>query len=132
MDVDQKKAMKCPRLKRMKGACVPTALWYLSGGDEGEVIRVCKAFGFREGTGEEAGMDDEDWIAAARHFGIRVRRVACEDMRLDKFVNNHREGLFVVHTWDHMLVVENGKVIDPREGPGLRRFVRAVWRVGRA
>lgn len=121
--------MKCHRLKRMKGACVPTALWYLSEGQEDEVIRVCKAFGFVEGTGDEAGMADEDWVAAAKHFGINVRKMRCEEMRLDKFVNNHRKGLFVVHTWDHMFVVENGKVIDPRRGPGLRRFVRDVWRV---
>lgn len=116
------------KLKKIKGACAPTALWYCCQKDEDTVLRVCQAYGFKEAE----GMFDSDWQQAAQQLGITMRAVSLDPMRLGKFVKEYPDGLYLMSTRDHLFIVDNGVVFDPRyeKAPGLNRKVLAAWRVG--
>lgn len=117
------------KLSKISGACVLAALWYIVGIDEEAVLRVCTAHGFKPGK----GMFDEDWKRAANQLGIKMRGIAMKQCTLKKFVKNHPEELYIVGTFDHLFVVDNGIIVDPRcaTPPGLKRIIKQVWRVDR-
>lgn len=115
------------KLKKLGGACAPLALWYVSGKEEDAVLRICQAYGFKE----TEGMDDSDWKKAAAQLGIRMRAIPFEECTLKKFLREFKAGLYLVCTWDHIFVVDNGILIDPRnlKPPGLSRMIKQAWRI---
>ncbi len=115
------------KLKNIPGSCAVVALLYCSGLDEDTVIRVCSLHGFERGE----GMDDKSWKEASKDLGISIRRVSMRKCRLSTFLNNHPKGLYIVGTFDHLFVVDNGIIIDPRHPtpPWLRRVITDAWRV---
>ena len=115
------------RLKKIDGSCAVVALLYCSGMDEETVIRVCQFHGFEAGK----GMTDDEWHAAARDLKIKFRLVAMKPCTLGQFIKNHPKGLYLIGTHDHLFVVDNGIIVDPRNTnpPGLKRSVKQSWRV---
>ncbi len=116
------------KLRKIEGSCACLALHHVSGIDEDTVLRVCTLHGFTP----EDGMEDLDWQEAAKDLGLRLRMVPMKDVRLSKFVKAHGAGLFLVGTFDHLFVLDNGLIVDPREKdmgryPGLGRIVKRAW-----
>jgi hypothetical protein len=79
-------------------------------------------------------MDDADWLEAADDLGIKTRAVSISPLRLRRFIHDNTTGLFLIGTFDHLFVLDNGLIVDPREKmrgryPGLGRIVKQVWRV---
>ena len=107
--------------------CAPTAIWYVSGKTEEEVLRVCIENGFTD----ELGMTDPQWKRAARSLTIEFNRVAMKPVKLSDFIADHPTGLYLVRTYNHILVVDDGEVIDLRNvnAPGLNRKVIASYKV---
>lgn len=118
------------KVKTVKDACAVAAVWYCAGApDEETVFRISRAFcNFKED-----GMTDTEWQALAKHFGISVRKVPFEEMKLRKFKKEFKEGLYFVSTHDHLFVVDNGIIIDPRnkKPPGLDRIIKWAWKATR-
>lgn len=115
------------KLRKLKDSCAVVALCYVSKVPEDVAIRVCTLFGYH-GT----GMEDDQWQAAAKQLGIDMRLVPLEEsMRLHAFVRDHPNGLYLVWTVDHLLVVDNGKIIDPlhEPDPSTRRMVQGAMYV---
>lgn len=120
------------KIIKIENSCAILALHYVSGLPEDTVIRVCKSHDFDP----MFGMSDEDWIDAAKELGIVIRMVFSGSERLGKFFNNHKEGLFLIRTHDHLFVIDNGFIADPggkETGfyPGLGRLVKQAWKVTR-
>jgi hypothetical protein len=115
------------KLKKIDAACAVLALLYVSEKSEETVLRMCKLHGFKEG----AGMSDAEWGAAAKLLGVSARAIPLEACPLRKFIKDHKTGLFLVGTCDHLFVVDDGVIVDPRHPtpPGLRRTIRQAWRV---
>lgn len=115
------------KLKKIKDSCAVCALWYVAGIDEGTAIRICRAHGFKEGH----GMTDADWRKAAELMGIKMRGIALQALTLRQFLKNYPEGLYLMGTCDHLFVVDNGIIIDPKnkKPPGLKRMILQAWRV---
>lgn len=116
------------KLKKIKGACAVLALWYLCQKDENAVLRVCQAYGFREAQ----GMFDHEWQQAAWQLGISMREINIEPRKLGLFIKEYPDGLYLISTRDHLFVVDNGIVFDPRytKAPGLNRTIYYAWRIG--
>jgi len=116
------------KLKKIKAACAVLALWYISQRDEDAVLRICRAYGFKENE----GMYDEDWQKAAEQLGIKMRSVSLEPCRLSQFIKDYPNGLYLMSTRDHLFVVDNGIIFDPRnkKPPGVGRIIYWAWRVG--
>lgn len=116
------------KLKALDAACAVLALHYVSGVEENTALRVCTMSGFHPGE----GMSDEEWKEAAGLLGLAVRAVPLEPCRLKTFMTAHPTGLFLVSTFNHLFVLDNGLLIDPRaKTPGLGRVVRHAWRVSK-
>ncbi len=118
------------KLIKIDNSCAVLALHHVSGLDEETVLRVCKINDFTP----KNGMDDEDWINAAKDLGITVRSVFNGSERLSSFMAKKLDGLFLIGTFNHLFVVDNGLIVDPRakqwDGyPGLGRLVKQVWKV---
>ena len=118
------------KIIKLENSCAVVALHHVSGLDEETVLRVCKIHDFDV----KIGMDDEDWIAAAKDLGITIRSVFEGSVRFKTFMNQHKTGLFLIRTSDHLFVLDNGIIIDPCakewDGyPGLSRVVLQVWKV---
>lgn len=115
------------KLKKIRDSCAICALWYVAGIDEGTAIRICRANGFKEGK----GMSDTDWRKAADLMSIKMRGIALFPHTLKQFLNNFPKGLYLVGTRDHLFVVDNGIIIDPKnkKPPGLKRMILQAWRV---
>ena len=120
--------VKLKKLKAIAGACVVLAFCYASKQNEETVLRMCTLHGFEPGR----GMTDIEYLACAKQLGLKLRAVNPEPMELKKFIKEHNKGLHIVVTHDHMLVVDNGIIVDPREGGttgNVRRKVRNAWKV---
>lgn len=120
------------KIKKIKGSCAVVALHHVSGVDEETVLRVCKLHGFEVGE----GMEDDDWKEAADDLGISIRAIPFKNCRLRAFVKKYPLGLYLVGTFDHLFVLDNGIIVDPREKmrgkwPGLGRIVKQAWVVKR-
>lgn len=118
------------KLKKIENSCAVIALHHVSGVDEETVLRVCKTHDFHPSE----GMEDEDWMEAAKDLGIQIRSCFNGSVRLRKFVSEHKEGLFLLGTHDHLFALDNGVIIDPRARgwggyPGLGRLVKQAWKV---
>lgn len=115
------------KLKKIPDSCAVAALWYCAGIEEDTAIRICRANGFKEGQ----GMEDSDWRRAADLMGIKCRGIAIQPQTLKQFLKNNPEGLYLLGTCDHLFVVDNGIIIDPRnkKPPGLKRMILQSWRV---
>ncbi len=113
------------KLHKIKASCAVCALWYVAGIDEEAVLRVCRSLGFREGE----GMTDIEWKSAARTLDIDIRGIAMQPCTLKKFIKNHQDGLYLLGTWDHLFVLDNSVIIDPRceRPPGLGRKILQAW-----
>lgn len=76
-------------------------------------------------------MNDDQWIAAAKKLGVSMREVAIEPQRLRTFLRKYPEGVYFVGTFDHLFVVDNGVIVDPRcsRPPGLGRVIKQAWKV---
>lgn len=118
------------KLIKIDNSCAVLALHHVSGVDEETVLRVCKFHDFSP----EGGMADEDWIDAAKDLGIKVRMCFSGSQRLKTFLKDHKTGLFLVRTHDHIFALDNGIIVDPGyketgHFPGLGRLVKWAWRV---
>lgn len=116
------------KLKKIDGSCAVIALHHCSGTDEETVLRICKLHGFTPAD----GMEDEEWQEAAKDLGLSIRAVPYKDCRLKQFIKKYPAGLFLMGTFDHLFVLDNGLVVDPREKmkgryPGLGRIVKKAW-----
>lgn len=118
------------KMRKIDGACVPCALWYVSGVDEETVLRICSSCGFETGI----GMEDPEWKEAAHCLGIEMRSIPVEQpCTLHQFIKRNPKGLFFIGTVDHLFVVDNSVIVDPRNNnpPGLTRRVKQAWRVNK-
>ena len=115
------------KLLSIDGSCALVALRYISGIDEDTMERLCIANNFKPGI----GMFDEDWKKVAKALGIKIRSALIEVGTLRKFVKEHPEGLYLVCTHDHIFVVDNGVVFDPKypNALKLKRVIKEAWLV---
>lgn len=118
------------KLIKLDNSCAVLALHHVSGVDEETVLRVCKIHDFDP----HYGMEDTDWINAAKDLGITVRSVFNGSERLSSFVNKHQSGLYLIGTFNHLFALDNGIIIDPRAKgwggyPGLGRLVKQAWKI---
>lgn len=118
------------KLRKIDGVCAVLSLHYVSGRNEDTVLNVCKLHGFTP----QDGMEDKDWLEAADDLGIKLRSTGKIELRLSKFVKEYSVGLYLVGTRDHLFVVDNGLIVDPREKdagryPGHGRIIKEAWRV---
>lgn len=114
------------KLKTLDAACAVVALCYASKQDEEAVLRVATMHGFKPGE----GMTDNQWIPAAKVLGLNMRALSFEHMELRKFIKQYPIGLYFVSTPQHLFVLDNGLIIDPRtDGQKLRRSVRQAWKI---
>lgn len=121
------------KILKIDNSCAVLALHHVSGLDEETVLRVCKFHDFTP----QGGMTDEDWIEAAKDLSISVRMIFSGSCRLGKFINEHKTGLFLIRTHDHIFSLDNGVMIDPggkemKHYPGLGRLVKWAWKVTKA
>ena len=119
------------KIRKVSGSCAPLALKYLSGLCDHEVHDICVAHGFIQ----EHGMEEHEFLGAAKDMGIRLRRMNLKKLglyrsHLGRFIRENMEGKFLIYTSQHLFVVSGGQVIDPLhpDNPGLRRIVTGVWR----
>ena len=103
------------------------ALQYVSGIDEETVLRVCALHGFES----KAGMEDEEWRAAAEELKIKTRAMSLSPQKLRRFKRDYPQGLYLLGTCNHLFAIDNGIIIDPRceKPPGLDRIIRQAWKV---
>lgn len=120
------------KLKKIDGSCAPFALKYLSGMSDGEVHDICQFFGFQQDT----GMEEHEFLDAARDMGIRFRRMNLKKkdlyrVKLRKFIKLYSEGVYLIYTSAHLFVVDNGEVVDLINPGylGLDRIVTGVWTI---
>lgn len=108
-------------LKNIKNGCVPVALQYLS---NATIETMISAIIF-------PGMDEEDTRIAGRVLGLSLKKMTFSPMELRKFQCLYSEGTYLLFTFDHALVLDSGKIIDPQypNPPGLRRAIKSAWRV---
>ena len=120
--------VKLKKLKKIAGACVVLAFCYASKQNEETVLRLCTLHGFEPGR----GMTDIEYLACAKVLGLKLKKKLSEPIELRKFLKLHPKGLYIVVTCNHMLVVDNGLIIDPREGGDTgkqRRKIISAWKV---
>lgn len=117
------------KLLTLEGSCVLVALHYVTGVPEDTVKRYCEAYNF---TPKE-GIDDKDWIKVAKALGIKMRSQPPLPLLLSQFIKKHKAGLYIVSTFDHLFVVDNGIIFDPRnlKPPGLSRNIVGAWKVNK-
>ena len=117
------------KLKKIEGSCAVVALHYVSGIDEDTVIRICGFHGFEIG----AGMSDDQWQESAVELGVKFHSRKTDDCTLRQFLKKYPIGLYLVGTFDHLFVVDNGLIIDPRNDkpPGLGRIIKQAWRINK-
>lgn len=115
------------KLIKIPGACVPCALQYASGIDEETVLRICALHGFEAGE----GMCDHEYLEAAADLKMKLKRVNVDAEPLNKFMRRHKNGLYLLVTFDHMFVLDSSIIVDPRNkrAPGLWRVIREAYRV---
>ena len=115
------------KLYKIDGSCVVVALHYVSEKDEETVIRICTLHGFKE----KQGMDDPSWKKAAADLGIAFSGGIIPPVTLKKFISDHPTGLYLLGTTDHMLCVDAGIVVDPRNEspPGMNRRILQAWKI---
>lgn len=118
------------KLIKIDNSCAVLALHHVSGLDEDTVLRVCKIHDFTTHN----GMEDEDWINAAKDLGISVRSVFAGCERLSSFIKKYPDGLYLIGTFNHLFALDNGLIIDPKAKgwngyPGLGRLVKQAWKV---
>lgn len=119
---------KLKKLKTLKGACVVLAFCYITKQNEETVERMCTLHGFEPGR----GLTDSEYLACAKMLSIKLRKINFAPMELKKFLSAYKKGLYVAVTHDHMLVVDNGLIVDPREGGDTGRTRRKIinaWKV---
>ncbi len=127
MDIIQDWWWILKKLRKIKNSCAVIALQYVSSIDEDAVLRICKACGFLI----SAGMHDTEWKSAADLLGIEVHGMPHKTCRQSTWLNKKKKGLYLLGTCDHIFVVDEGIVIDPR-GPktsGMGRIIKQVWKV---
>lgn len=123
---------KKKKLRKIDGACALFAMRTATNRCDGTIIDAC----IDEGWSPEFGLEEHEWLAAAKKIGIRLRRMnlkkggiySCE---LRKFIKHNPTGHFFIYTDGHLFVVKDGNIIDPlyQIGKGLRRKVTGAWRV---
>lgn len=115
------------KLKEIDGSCAVVALCHVSSIDEETVLRVCTSCGFEAGQ----GMEDPEWQEAAKCLGLKLRAIKLKPCFLKEFIRKKKKGLYLVGTFDHLFVVDNGIIVDPRNPrpPGLGRLIRQAWKV---
>lgn len=115
------------KLKKLRNACAPLALCYISGIDNETVLRVCVA----EGFDVDEGMYEEDIIDSSESLGVSLEKIKyLRKLTLQKFIEKYPTGLFLILTLDHALCIDNGLIYAPREiHAGDKRIVYSAYRV---
>ncbi len=115
-------------MKRLHGYCAVIALTYVSGLPESQVVDMCRWHHFVDNG---KGMDDDDWLSAAKDLGIRLRRLHKKHDTIRDFLQAHPTGLFLVGTRNHLFAVLNGGMVNhPNQRTTDKRCkIDTVWRV---
>jgi hypothetical protein len=113
--------------KYTKNTCALTAICYVSKKDEDLLIRQCIALNMKY----ETGLTDPQWQKIIRILKIKIKHILPEPVSLGQFIKDYPQGLFIVAQDDHLFVVDNGVIFDPRTKklPGLRRTLVQAWKV---
>jgi hypothetical protein len=116
--------MKTLNLLGTPGSCAPLALKYLSQQDDVTVIEACI----------KQGMNDPEFIEAAKLLGITLIPMdGMKSMEVRKFIREYPIGTFMVTTYDHVFIIENGIQIDAyrdeKKINGTRRILHSAWKV---
>ena len=108
------------RLVDIENACVPIALRFAAKVPEGKVIEKCLS----------VGMSDFQWLHAAKTLGLKLDELKMKPMMVKEFSIKYPLGTFIVSTWAHLFVIEDGVVHDPAgKKPGTSRTVLYAYRV---
>lgn len=88
---------------------------------------MCEAHNYKV----KEGMTDRQWMKIARIMGLKIRSCLKEEMSLGDFILKYSKGCYFVGQKDHLFVVDDGIIYDPRtiELPGLRRLLVQAWKV---
>lgn len=115
-------------VKKLDGWCAVVALKFLSGLPDAIVLQVCE----HEDFDPFHGMDDESILVAAKDLGVNLKKIKIGryPYTFAEFKKKHLFGKFLLRTVDHVFVLYDGLVVDPLcEKSGLRRIIRAAWKV---
>ena len=109
------------KLATLVDACAPAAVKAASDLTDAEVAEIFLAQGFH----------DEVWLNAAKQAGLKLKCVSKKkNAALIAFIKKFPEGKYIVGTWNHVFVVDNGKIIDSGwKNDGLCRMVHKAWLV---
>ena len=94
----------------MQGACVLRALHYISGINPDTIQRACTTFNWTP----ERNMTDSDIYYATCILHIRLKHIPKRkyNCTIKKFLQINKTGLYLVRTHNHLLVIDNGIMID--------------------
>lgn len=114
-------------IKYTTNACALTAICYVSKKDEETLFRLCKAYNLNFMD----GLHDHQWQRVCRMLGITMKACLREEMTLRDFIKSHPKGCYFVGTVDHLFVVDDSTIFDPRTKklPGLGRTLVQAWKV---
>lgn len=109
--------------------CALTAICYASKKDEETIIRMCIAHNFKF----QNGLTDRQWMKIARITGLSFKSQLKEKTTLGKFISKHKKGCYFVSQADHLFVVDDSIIYDPRTKyknlPGLKRVIVQAWKI---
>ncbi len=114
-------------LAHIRGACVLCALQYVSKHEEEHVMKIC----LQNKWAAKRGMQTTEWLKAAKQLGIMLEKTPLTPIRVGRFLKKFTTETYLVETSDHLFVIENGIMIDPREPkpPGLCRTILSAYRI---
>lgn len=114
--------------------CTLVAARELTGLPDETILRVWREHGYQD----HGGMWDRDWVPALRDLGLRLVQKSTWRLNnrraphptLAQFVSDHPEGVWIAGTSSHVMVVRDGRIVDPNyRRPGTRRLIRRAWLV---
>lgn len=119
-------------IRSKRNNCVLRALKYVSGKTDAEIFEAVRRYGYKD----HDGMYQDKYHAAARDLGIVLdfKTSGWRDnkfLTLGKTLRLLKDGTYFVRVKGHLLVVENGLLVDKnyRYRPALKRRVIDVYKV---
>lgn len=116
----------------MRNNCVLRALQYVSGKTDAEIFEAVRRYGYKD----HRGMLQDDYHAAACRLGIKLDFETSgwrdnKPLTLGGFLRRTKTGTYFVRVKGHLLVVENGLLVDKnfRHSPALKRHIVDVYKV---
>lgn len=116
----------------MRNNCVLRALQHVSGKTDAEIFEAVRRHGYRD----HHGMFQHLYHRAADDLGIKLdfETAGWRDYKpqtLGSFLRRVKDGTYFVRVKGHLLVVENGRLVDKnyRHRPALKRHIIDVYKV---